>query len=65
MSVRCETCWTRFPVRDAAGHARAGGRTCYFCCEACRRSFREHPDLFPDQDLADRDDRRATVNGPA
>ena len=48
MTVSCRICRTRFPTHDAADRIRLGERTCYFCCEACRRSFHEHPDLFPE-----------------
>lgn len=46
MPVHCEICRSRLHAENAAGHAHVGGTTVYFCCEACRRTFREHPDLF-------------------
>jgi YHS domain-containing protein len=46
MQVHCEICATSLPRRHAAARVELAGRVCYFCCEACRRTFREHPDLF-------------------
>lgn len=46
MPVHCEICRSRLHSDDAAGRVNVDGTTLYFCCEACRRTFREHPDLF-------------------
>jgi len=46
MQVPCEICGTSIHHRHVAARVDARGKTCYFCCEACRRTFREHPDLF-------------------
>lgn len=47
MPIHCEICRSSVHSNDAAGQVHLEGTTRYFCCEACRRTFREHPDLFP------------------
>lgn len=53
MSVDCESCGVVIPSTRATARVKLRGRTGYFCCEACRRTFHEHPDLFPDARLVE------------
>lgn len=48
MQVQCEICAETIHARRTAARIDVDGTTRYFCCEACRRTFFEHPDLFPD-----------------
>jgi YHS domain-containing protein len=48
MPVNCEICGTALRASQAAARIDVDGRAGYFCCEACRRTFHEHPDLYPE-----------------
>jgi YHS domain-containing protein len=48
MRINCEICGSSIHAAHATGRVHLPERTCYFCCEACRRTFHEHPDLYPD-----------------
>ena len=47
MLVHCEICGVALSAKRAAACLQIDGRPVYFCCDACRRTFHEHPDLFP------------------
>jgi YHS domain-containing protein len=46
--IQCEICGSGVIASHARAHVEVPGRTCYFCCDACRRTFHEHPDLYPE-----------------
>lgn len=48
MHVICEICGTNVYAGGVAARMDVDGRAAYFCCEACRRAFLEHPDLYPE-----------------
>ncbi len=39
-------CGMRFKRSKAAATSSYGGRTIYFCTDACRRQFEENPEIF-------------------
>lgn len=45
-SVRDPVCGMEFSPSQAATKAEWGGQTYYFCCHACRVSFKEDPRRF-------------------
>lgn len=48
MQVDCQICGAALKASRATAQVELRGTTCYFCCEACWRTFHEHPDLFPE-----------------
>jgi YHS domain-containing protein len=48
MRVICAICETAVQAGRVAERIELAGRSRFFCCEACRRTFHEHPDLYPE-----------------